>query len=227
MKKIKQILQLSVLSFFLVFTACSGGGQKKGVEPNPAKMQPGQMAVGDQQKNATKMHEEHNSLADNFAHSNIVLLNTKADIDKTTSNDLEQVVKAYLQIKDALFADDEATADKAIVLMEEKVNAVSSNKLTGEGLSAWQNHRNLYDTKLNEMKHIKGLENKRSYFSHISEIMYCTVKSFGLHPGRLFAIYCPMAFDNKGAYWLSNSREIQNPYMGKKMPTCGEIKEEL
>jgi len=36
-----------------------------------------------------------------------------------------------------------------------------------------------------------------------------------------------MAFDKKGAYWISENREIQNPYFGDKMPKCGEIKEEL
>jgi Cu(I)/Ag(I) efflux system membrane fusion protein len=35
--------------------------------------------------------------------------------------------------------------------------------------------------------------------------------------------YCPMAFDNKGAYWLSESEEIRNPYFGKSMLTCGEV----
>jgi hypothetical protein len=36
-----------------------------------------------------------------------------------------------------------------------------------------------------------------------------------------------MAFARKGAYWISESETIQNPYMGAKMPTCGEIKEDL
>ena len=31
-----------------------------------------------------------------------------------------------------------------------------------------------------------------------------------------------MAFDNKGAYWLSEEKEIRNPYFGSKMLTCGE-----
>ena len=31
----------------------------------------------------------------------------------------------------------------------------------------------------------------------------------------------------KGAYWISQNEEIQNPYMGSKMPRCGEIKERL
>ncbi|RLD80475.1 MAG: hypothetical protein DRJ10_07365 [Bacteroidetes bacterium] len=27
-----------------------------------------------------------------------------------------------------------------------------------------------------------------------------------------------MADDNKGAYWLSSNKEIQNPYFGQQMP---------
>jgi Cu(I)/Ag(I) efflux system membrane fusion protein len=36
-----------------------------------------------------------------------------------------------------------------------------------------------------------------------------------------------MAFDNKGAYWLSNTQEIYNPYFGEEMRFCGEVKEQL
>jgi hypothetical protein len=27
----------------------------------------------------------------------------------------------------------------------------------------------------------------------------------------------------KGAFWLSETKEIKNPYLGKTMPTCGTI----
>lgn len=37
--------------------------------------------------------------------------------------------------------------------------------------------------------------------------------------------YCPMAFDNKGAYWLTEGHEIRNPYFGDTMLKCGEITE--
>jgi hypothetical protein len=33
--------------------------------------------------------------------------------------------------------------------------------------------------------------------------------------------------NNKGATWLSETKEIKNPYMGKKQPTCGSLKEEI
>ena len=39
--------------------------------------------------------------------------------------------------------------------------------------------------------------------------------------------FCPMAFDFKGAFWLSDSEEILNPYFGEEMLTCGNVDVEL
>ncbi|MDQ6756917.1 MAG: DUF3347 domain-containing protein, partial [Bacteroidota bacterium] len=39
--------------------------------------------------------------------------------------------------------------------------------------------------------------------------------------------FCPMYNNNKGAIWLSEVKDIKNPYLGKKMPTCGNMKEEI
>jgi hypothetical protein len=44
---------------------------------------------------------------------------------------------------------------------------------------------------------------------------------------ELFATFCPMAFDGKGTYWLSETKTIRNHYFGDKMMDCGEVKENL
>jgi hypothetical protein len=36
-----------------------------------------------------------------------------------------------------------------------------------------------------------------------------------------------MANNGKGAFWLSETKDIKNPYMGKAMLTSGSIKEEI
>ena len=41
---------------------------------------------------------------------------------------------------------------------------------------------------------------------------------------KLYEDYCPMANDNEGAIWISQTEEINNPYMGSSMPTCGKVK---
>jgi hypothetical protein len=73
----------------------------------------------------------------------------------------------------------------------------------------------------------KDLEKKRESFEMISSAFYDLIRA--VRPGGVTAYYqyCPMAFNDKGAYWLSNADSIRNPYFGKKMLTCGEVKETL
>jgi len=41
--------------------------------------------------------------------------------------------------------------------------------------------------------------------------------------GVIYKQFCPMAFDFEGAFWLSNSKQISNPYFGDKMLRCGKV----
>ena len=227
MKLKGRLLQLAIFTALLALIACGGGNQPKGNKQSEMPAKHESIANQPPQGSKTDIHKQHNSLAENFSHKDIVILEHPYQLTEATKTEMEQVIDAYLQLKDAFVKDDEQATEKSTLLMAEKVIAVIPTKLEGEGLEAWHNHQAVYEAKLNEMQHIKGLDNKRSYFSHISELMYCTSISFGLKKGNLFATFCPMAFDGKGAYWISDSKTIQNPYFGSKMPTCGKVKEEL
>jgi hypothetical protein len=226
MKLRKRFLQIGTLSVIFLVSACGGSNQQKANKQSEMPTEHGAMS-NQLPQDTGDMHQQHNSLEENFSHKDIIILEHPYQLAEATKTEMEQVIDAYLQLKDAFVKDDEQATDKAAGLMAEKVAAVVPTRLEGEGLEAWQNHQKVYEAKLKEMQHIKGLDSKRSYFNHISETMYCTIKSFGLKQGSLFAIFCPMAFDDKGAYWISDSKTIQNPYFGSKMPTCGEVKEEL
>ena len=45
--------------------------------------------------------------------------------------------------------------------------------------------------------------------------------------GVIYKQFCPMAFNFEGAYWLSNSKQISNPYFGDKMLRCGKVDREI
>lgn len=47
--------------------------------------------------------------------------------------------------------------------------------------------------------------------------------SRGITGGTIYKQYCPMAFDNDGAEWFSDAKEIRNPYFGERMLKCGKI----
>lgn len=71
------------------------------------------------------------------------------------------------------------------------------------------------------------IEKQRVLFSDLSNDFIARVKSSGLSSGEVYVEYCPMALQDKGASWLSNSKEIRNPYFGESMMTCGEVKETI
>jgi len=71
------------------------------------------------------------------------------------------------------------------------------------------------------------VEEQRKAFKAISEKIYELASSDKLEFNTLYKQYCPMAFDNTGAFWLSDSKEILNPYFGEKMLKCASVKENI
>ena len=70
------------------------------------------------------------------------------------------------------------------------------------------------------------LSEQRVAFKTITDELIANLKAVETEE-PVFVQYCPMAFDNTGANWLSLSEEIRNPYFGEKMLKCGRIVEEL
>lgn len=137
------------------------------------------------------------------------------------------LVSSYLELKNALTQDnstDAATAGKAL--------ADGFGKFDKSALSAAQkkSFEDIADDAHEMAEHIGEsagkLPHQREHFDMLSKDMYDLVKLLGA--GRpLFVDHCPMYNDKKGAIWLSESKEIKNPYMGSGMSTCGNVKEEL
>ena len=69
-----------------------------------------------------------------------------------------------------------------------------------------------------------NITHQREHFAMMSEDVYDLVKAFG--GGRpIYHDHCPMYNEGKGALWLSEMKEVKNPYFGAKMPTCGSVEE--
>ena len=71
------------------------------------------------------------------------------------------------------------------------------------------------------------IETQRTAYSALSSDFISLVKKSGLSSGALYVDFCPMAMNDKGAFWLSSDKAIQNPYFGEQMMTCGEVKETI
>lgn len=67
------------------------------------------------------------------------------------------------------------------------------------------------------------LKKQRLAFQAVTAEMTKLVEN-NLISGKLYYQFCPMAFGGKGGFWLSNSKEIKNPYYGVAMLGCGEVR---
>lgn len=138
-----------------------------------------------------------------------------------------QVVNAYLAMKDGFANDNEDEIDKQANQMRALLNSIPDNLLSGEALTYWKEKKGFLMAHLNLYKLSEKDKDKRNSFVFLSTVMVKSVKAFGYGNQLLYVAYCPMANNNKGAYWLSKAKEIRNPYLGKKMPDCGEVKGEI
>mgnify|MGYP000439286845 CR=1 FL=1 len=66
------------------------------------------------------------------------------------------------------------------------------------------------------------IKEQRVQFEQLSIHLTKAVQEFGVGE-EVYQQFCPMANKNKGAYWLSVSKKIKNPYFGEVMLTCGEV----
>lgn len=150
-----------------------------------------------------------------------------ANTDASVNASVKEIVIAYLQLKNALANDDSKEAAAAGKQMTDAMQKTDEGSLTAE-------QKKVYDEVKADIKehaeHISTnagkIEHQREHFDMLSKDMYDMVKVF--KPAQtLYVDHCPMYDDNKGATWLSEVKEIKNPYLGKKMPDCGTVKEEI
>lgn len=139
----------------------------------------------------------------------------------------QKVVNAYLSMKQGMVNDNWKEVDQQATQMRTLLNDIPDNTLSGEAQLFWKEKKAFLQEHLALYREAENEAAKRKNFVFLSSALIKSVKAFGAGNQKLYVSYCPMANDNRGAYWLSQTKQIQNPYMGQKMPNCGEVKEEL
>lgn len=168
--------------------------------------------------NSKKSTENQNS-------SNDTLSNSQVDSVKSASKSspINEIVTQYLQIKNGLANDngnDAAKAGNSFVKSIDKIDKMSFNT----------DEKNILADAKEMAEHIgknaNKLEHQREHFEMLSQDMYDLVKIF--RAGQvLYKDFDSMYNNKKGAFWLSETAEIRNPYMGKAMSDSGSITEEI
>ncbi len=138
----------------------------------------------------------------------------ESNVSKENAGDekIVQVYQSYLHIKDALVA---SNPEKAAIHARELAE------------SAETEHYDQLSSIAADISITGDLEEQRAIFSDLSEVMIEELKSSGAKVGGAYLQFCPMAFDDRGANWISDKKEIRNPYFGDEMLKCGKVVETI
>ncbi|HRN73208.1 MAG TPA: DUF3347 domain-containing protein [Ginsengibacter sp.] len=186
----------------------------------------GLAACNQQSKNETteqQTTEAHASMSANDE-ANIVMVSAKyAEPGPEVGGLVKSLVADYLDMKAALVKGDEATVAKSAEAIAGQLKSFDKSFLKSDekadfdqivpGIS--QSAQAIAKSKLDE---------QRKSFIEMSNNMHKLVSTF--ESGKeLYQQYCPMY--EGGSSWLSDSKDILNPYYGDKMLTCGTVKEAI
>ncbi len=144
----------------------------------------------------------------------------KIDFNVSTDSSFQFIIEPYIELKDALVQSDVTLASIKSKEFRKALDKISVSERVKSN-NYWSM---LYKTskKINENV---SIEYQREQFKILSEDLITMVRNFDKVEDKLFIQFCPMADNNKGAYWLSKEEKVINPYYGKAMLTCGEVKQ--
>jgi Cu(I)/Ag(I) efflux system membrane fusion protein len=138
-------------------------------------------------------------------------------------------LEAYLAMKDAFVSSDTARVNQAATGFGKSLQALDITQLKSDSLLAdlaGKLHQQIIDAN-NKILAAAGIEAKRAPFETVSDKMFDLLRTVQYKGSKVYQQFCPMAFDDKGAAWLSADTEILNPYFGDKMLHCGEVLDSL
>lgn len=148
-----------------------------------------------------------------------------ATVDAKAAAGVKAMTDNYLQLKNALADDNDKAAAGWGKTMAATLKGIDKSPLTSEQKKIYEeNEEDLKEHAEHIGKNEGNIKHQREHFAKMSEDVYALVKAFG-GGQTLYHDHCPMYNDNKGALWLSEKKEISNPYFGKEMPRCGNVEE--
>lgn len=137
------------------------------------------------------------------------------------------IIANYLKIKNALTKDDATGAAKAGEALYKTFNSTNTGSLTA---GQKKEYADIADDAKEHAEHIGDnagkIDHQREHFAILSKDINDLVKLLGSDQ-KLYQDHCPMYNEGKGAIWISETKEIKNPFYGAQMLTCGSLKKTL
>ncbi|PWV48842.1 DUF3347 domain-containing protein [Chitinophaga sp. S165] len=142
---------------------------------------------------------------------------------KAANPSLSQLLSLYYDVKNALVSSDAGVAAAKADAFVKAINSVDMNTLSADEHKAFMPLKDKLSADALAISNSTDLNAQREKFKTFSNNIYTLAKAVKLSTDPVYQLYCPM----QKSYWLSEEAAVKNPYYGKKMLTCGNVKETI
>lgn len=133
----------------------------------------------------------------------------------------DQIVADYLKVKNALTKDDSGNAAVLAKSMKANLDKAKSSSIDKRASAEYAKLvKEMRENTSNVVGSSGGLKEQREYFAKLSKNMFDFIKAYGTTQ-VLYQDYCPMYENGKSGYWVSETKDVVNPYFGAEMLHCG------
>lgn len=137
---------------------------------------------------------------------------------------LSTIYSGYLKLQSNLAGDDLPGSRQTFEILMSSIAAMGRN--TSSMPDGWELNWKKFENQVVPTFELKSITDMRADFEHASEFVLTLQKEYGhTDTEMLYEVFCPMAFNNKGASWLQTDKQVRNPYFGAQMLSCGEVKQ--
>ncbi len=137
---------------------------------------------------------------------------------------LTRVFASYSKLKEALASEHASRAKERAAKLTKVLKDVDPAPLDGGARRFWNRLSKTMIGSLEGLSHSPDLQTQRKAFRGLSESLATVAVGFrNVLETPVYLYRCPTVFDNQGAYWIEGKKGFVNPYLGTKMPKCGEL----
>ncbi|GAA0878095.1 hypothetical protein GCM10009119_10630 [Algoriphagus jejuensis] len=147
------------------------------------------------------------------------------EVSEEFKSQITQVADAYFAVKNALVEDDLEGTKKKVSSFSQSLSQVDMSLVKDQAHESWMTQLAGMKEAGQKISAAPNLEEAKKHFSMLSFHILEMTETFGINKEAVYKDYCPMAFGDQGAYWLSEKKDITNPYFGTSMLSCGEVKQ--
>lgn len=152
----------------------------------------------------------------------------KVQVPEEFVRHLRPTVAPYLAVHGALAGDSPPQAAEAAGAFLDALSKVKHGALEGDAHRRWMDLSGSLRSAAEALQEAGSIEAQREAFSRLSNAFHEALAAFGpVREQPLYLHFCPMAFDNRGAFWIQEDRDTLNPYFGSAMLRCGEVRATL